>query len=409
MATTGMATVLLAAPASAADAAAAAQAREIQMLQDQLRTLQQQLDSIKAANESTRDAVAREAKERIASDNAAASAPAPKPPTGWWNDTAISGRMYYNISNIDHKSNGVSQSDKGTGFDIKRFYLGVDHKFNSIFSGNITTDFTYDSTAGATQIYIKKAYIDAKLDPALDIRLGSTDLPWVPFVEGIYNYRYVENVVIDRTKFGTSADWGVHASGNLAGGLVQYAVAVVDGAGYKHPFRSKSVDVEGRINVNYQGFVAAVGGYTGKLGKDVQAGAPTYHTASRFDALAAYVGHGFRVGAEYFNASGWNDVTAVTGNRSDGYSFFGSYDVMPMWNVFARYDSVKPKKTTAPLLKDEYFNVGITYSPVKIVDFSLVYKHDKAVNGTISTSNGTIGGSTSGSYDEMGLWGRWRW
>jgi hypothetical protein len=31
-------------------------------------------------------------------------------------------------------------------------------------------------------------------------------------------------------------------------------------------------------------------------------------------------------------------------------------------------------------------NVGVTYSPVKIVDFSLVYKRDSIENGALATS-----------------------
>ncbi len=46
------------------------------------------------------------------------------------------------------------------------------------------------STTGASQLFIKKAYLQAKYDPAFTIRLGAADLPWVPFVEGIYGYRY---------------------------------------------------------------------------------------------------------------------------------------------------------------------------------------------------------------------------
>lgn len=395
-------------PAMAADNAAQMTQRQIEALQDQLRALQQQIDSLKSTEQQTQDSVSREAKERIASDNAINNAPAPKPPTGWWTDTSISGRMYYNVSDSTHKVNGVDQPDGGVGFDIKRFYVGIDHRFSPIFSGNITTDFTYDSGSGATQILIKKAYLEAKLDPALTLRLGSADLPWIPFVEGIYNYRHVELTIIDRTKYGTSADWGVHALGSFADGLVSYDVAAIDGSGYKHPVRTNSVDLEGRVNLNYQGFVAALGGYEGKLGKNIE-GTPTYHTAERLDALVAYVGHGVRVGGEYFNATAWNDVATVTSKRSSGYSVFASYDVMPMWNVFGRYDWMKPNSNRAPTLKDNYFNVGLTYSPAKIVDFSLTYKREKAVNGTLSTSNGTIGGSTNGTYDEIGVFGQMRW
>jgi hypothetical protein len=340
------------------------------------------------------------------------AAQAETPASGWWDDTKVSGRMYYNFSYINNKRSGVRQSNSGTGFDIKRFYVGIDHKFNDIFSGNVTTDFTYDSNAGATQVYIKKAYLDARISKALDLRLGSTDLPWVPFVEGIYGYRYVENVMIDRTKFGTSADWGLHANGKLGDGTFQYAVSVVNGAGYKHPgVHSNTIDFEGRLSANWNNFILGVGGYVGKLGKNPE-GATTYHTANRFDAIGAYKTSDITLGIEYFYAKNWANITSPTSDTAEGVSVFGSYKFNPEWALFGRYDYVKPNKDTNSSLNDDYFNVGIAYSPARIVDFSLVYKRDHAGDGNLNTGNGRIGGLTavdSGTYDEVGLFGRFRW
>ena len=332
---------------------------------------------------------------------------------GWWDKTKISGRMYYNMSYIDNKREGVRQSNSGTGFDVKRFYVSIDHKFDDMFSADVTTDFTYDSNVGATQLYIKKAYLEAKINDALDIRLGSTDLPWVPFVEGLYGNRYVENIMIDRTKFGTSADWGLHLKGKFANGLVNYGFAVINGSGYKHPsVHTNAMDFEGRVNLNWNNFVLGVGGYVGNLGKDTE-GATTFHTAKRLDAIAAYVDKQFRVGVEYFHATAFKDVTSVTSNKADGVSVFASYQFDPKWNVFGRYDYVKPTKSTNNSLSDNYFNVGVTYTPVKIVDLSFVYKRDKIGDGSWGTANGTIGGLTattgSGTYDEFGLFSRLRW
>lgn len=327
----------------------------------------------------------------------------------WYNNTSISGRMYYDFSNISHKNDGVKQADTGTNFDIKRFYVSIDHQFSDVFSGDITTDFNYVGNDGQTQLYIKKAYLRAHFSDAFDLRLGSTDMPWIPFIEGLYGYRYVENTLIDRTKFGTSADWGIHVNGKLAGGVLNYAFSVVNGSGYKKPVRSKGVDFEGRVNANFNHFTVGVGGYVGKLGKDVQGGAPTYHTANRFDAVAAYKSKQFRLGVEYFLASNWNNVTNPVSDKSEGVGAFASYQFNPEWGVFGRYDFVKPNKTTNPSLKDHYFNVGVSYSPTKIVDFSLVYKRDKADNGFIKTSNGTIGGINSGTYNEIGIFSRFRW
>ena len=362
-----------------------------------------------------------------------------KPMSGWWDDTKISGRMYFDITNIDNKNSGVGSTSNGTSFDIKRFYLGVDHKFNDTFSANLTTDFTYDSPSATTnavdgmgnpatvtvkgsnttQIYIKKAYLQATLDDAFIVRVGSADLPWVPYAEDQYGYRYVENTIADRTKFGTSADWGVHVLGKFADGLIAYQFSAITGKGYKAPIRTNSPDFEGRVSLNYQGFQLGVGGYSGKLG--VQNGTATMHTAERLDALAAYTGNGFRVGVEYFSASNWTQVTSGTASHATGYSPFASYQFTPEWAVFGRYDYVKPYSDVARKdFHNDYYNFGIEYTPVKIVNLSLVYKHDAGNNGSFADSNGTIGGAfasagppavpgTNGAYSEIGLFGQLRW
>lgn len=328
-------------------------------------------------------------------------------------DTTISGRMYWDVSHIDNEREDTGQSSNGWGFDAKRFYVSIDHRFNDIFSADITTDFHYVSADGETQLFIKKAYLQATLDPALIFRIGSADLPWIPFNEGLYGYRYLENVLEERVGFGTSADWGIHALGNVYNGLFSYQISILNGAGYKKLVRSKGVDVEARANVNYMGFTVGVGGRTGHLGQDVQ-GVTPFHSATRFDAVASYTATGARIGVQYMHTANWNQVTSPASDSADGYSLWGSYYFTPQWGIFGRYDWVKPSKDIHPDLRDRYFNVGITYTPARIVDFSLAYKHETVDNGFWPTTNGTIGGLVNadghnGTYNEVGIWGDFQW
>ena len=253
------------------------------------------------------------------------AAATPKP--GWWGNTTVGGTVFADVSNINQSTTSPASAlvptSNGNGVDLKRFYIAVDHKFDDTFSANLTTDVTYDATTKASQLYVKKAFLQAKLNDALTVRLGSADLPWVPFVESLYGYRYVENVLIDRTKFGTSADWGAHAFGSVPAGPIKlsYAASVVNGAGYKVEGagtvnRSQAMDLEGRLSAQVGGFTAAIGGYDGKLGKDVT-GTPVYHTAQRIDGLVAYVDPHFRVGAEYLFANYYNNVTTAFGKPTD--------------------------------------------------------------------------------------------
>jgi hypothetical protein len=332
---------------------------------------------------------------------------------GWFANTSISGKAYFNVSDIHQKSDGVDSVQNGTQTELKRFYIGVDHKFNDIFSANITTDFRYNAngTSKDVLVYVKKAFIQAKLNPAFTVRVGAADLPWVPFVEGIYGYRFVENTLIDRTKFGTSTDWGVHVLGALGpNNLVTYQVSAINGAGYKTLSRSSdTIDLEGRVAVNpVKNVTFAVGGYTGKLGKssDNLPDSATPHSAERFDALAAYTGKRIRAGVEFFAAKNWNTVTSRLNDKSDGWSVFGSFAFTPKILAFGRYDWVKPSRDINPALKDHYFNLGLDYKPINPLDFALVYKRERAHDGFINTTNGNIGGVDHGIYDEFGVFGQ---
>jgi hypothetical protein len=339
-----------------------------------------------------------------------AAKPALTPSAGaiptWIANTSISGKGYANVSAIDHESDGVNQPDTGTATELKRFYVGIDHKFNDMFSANITTDFRYgtNGTSKDVLVYIKKAYLQAKFAPELWVRIGAADLPWIPFDEGIYGYRFVENTLIDRTKFGTSSDWGVHVGGTFGNGLVNYQVSAVDGNGYKTlTHNTNTVDLEGRVDVHPIKPITLAGGfYTGKLGKSFDTG-PDTRRVTRWNALAAYTDSRVRAGVEYFHAKNWMTVTGPFNDSSDGWSAFGSFAFNPQFAVFGRYDWVKPSKDLNPDLRDQYFNVGLNYKPIKQLDLALVYKRDRAKNGFIATSNGTIGGIDDGTYDEFGL------
>jgi hypothetical protein len=228
-------------PAHAQDAAP--QQSDLDALKAQIAALQAQVEALQERTDAQSDINIANAKAAEA-DQATADKVASL--ARLVNDTQVSGRMYYDFTNIDDSSKGAKTDKSGTAFDIKRFYLGVDHKFDDKWAVNLTTDFQYSSAIGATELYIKKAYVQYKLSDAFVLRAGSTDLPWVPFAENAYGMRYVENTLIDRLKFGTSADWGVHASGKFAGGSAEYAVAALNGNGYKNPSRGKGVDFEGR-------------------------------------------------------------------------------------------------------------------------------------------------------------------
>ena len=320
--------------------------------------------------------------------------------------TTVGGRLFIDFTDLKLKNDGVEAASSGYGIDVKRGYLIVQHSFDKTWSANFTSDFNYVANDGETNLFVKKAYVQGKASDALVGRLGAADTPWIPYVEDLYGYRYVEQVITDRLKFGTSSDWGLNANGKTMNSRVNYSVSVLNGGGYKNPTRSKGMDEEGRIGfMVFDGFTITLGFYNGKLGKDIEGSAtPALHTASREDALITYVHKSVRLGVEYFSADNWLQVTSATKDKADGYSVWGSFDFSPKYGIFARADDANLSKDINPALKDKYYNAGFAIHARKNVDFSLVYKHEDMEHGSWNTANGVIGGKNTGKYDEFGIW-----
>lgn len=352
---------------------------EVEQLKAQLAALQAKVDELEQRTDAQSDINVSNGQNIEAIQKAQATAASPVD-TALAN-TTFSGKMFFDFSNIDQKNSDTGKTDaSGTGLDVKRFYLGVDHKFNDIWSANLTTDFNYVSGDGETNLFVKKAYVQGKFDPAAVLRIGSADMPWIPFVENYYGFRYVENTITDRLKYANSADWGLHLGGDLgANKVANYAVSVVNGGGYKNPSRTKGVDVEGRVGfVPFEGMIVAVGGYSGHLGKETES-TSAQNTAQRGDVMVAYAGKTVRVGAEYFTAKNWgNLVLSPVSDKADGYSLWGSVALSDELALFARYDNAKLSKDIDGQAKDVYYNLGLQYQVTKGFKLAGVWKHEKA-------------------------------
>ena len=180
-------------------------------------------------------------------------------------------------------------------------------------------------------------------------------------------------------------------------------MSVVNGNGYKNPSRSKGVDVEGRVGFSpFEGMVVAVGGYSGKRGKETENDQRQQHRDSAATLLVAYASKDFRLGAEYFSAKDWNNVLSPLGDKADGYSVWGSVGVAEKVSLFARYDNAKLSKDLDRSAKDTYYNAGVQFQVTKGFLLSLVYKHEK---GDKSVTTPLPSHVQNMKTDEVGVFG----
>ena len=356
---------------------------DLAQLRAQLATLQSKVTELEQKQQ---------AQAQVQAQAQAQAPAAPDTLAAWADNTKVSGTMFVDFTNIDQTSNGSKTDTSGTGLDVKRFYLSIDHQFNDIWSANLTTDFNYTSVTGETQLFVKKAYLQGAFSKLATLRVGSANMAWIPFVEDWYGYRFVENTLVDREKLGNSADWGLHLLGD--NGLFNYQVSAVNGGGYKNPSRSDHVDFEGRVGLQpVKGLMFAVGAYDGDLGKDTQT-VSTLHSARRYDAMAAWNRDGLRLGAEWFKADNWKNVTTPASDSASGWSVWGSYDFTSA-SLFARYDQAKLSKDIDPSLKDTYWNAGVAFPVTKGVKVAVAYKDERLRNDT----------TTDVHTREIGAWG----
>ncbi|MFT3762854.1 MAG: carbohydrate porin [Pseudoxanthomonas sp.] len=366
---------------AATDVAHAQSASELAELRAQIAALQSKVEELEARSDAQSEVNVEQAKvnETVV--------PAVDSLKKLVNDTKVGGRIFFDATSIQQENNGVKTNNTGTGFDVTRFYLTFDHKFDDVWSANITSDAQYLSISPGTggsvnqgnsvEVFIKKAYVQAKYSDALFLRAGAADTPWIPFVEKYYGYRYVQNTVTDRLSYGTSADWGLHAGGETASGF-NYAAAITNGRGYRNPSRSKGVDFEARVGyAPTQNTVIAVGGYSGKRGNETETYDPP-HTGDRVNVTAAYASAKFRLGAEWFQAKNWAVTNAVP-DKAAGWSAWASAALTQGGiTAFARYDKVDTSKDVNPDYANTYYHLGVEFPVTKGIKLATVYKYTKA-------------------------------
>jgi hypothetical protein len=379
-------------------------------------------------------------------------------------NTTVGGQAFFDFTNIsDHQgqTNGTDPAvaPSGTGFDVKRFYLIVDHQFNDVFSADLTTDAQYASnstvvtgatvtcTGGAkptgttcptgssvasvtptttaintggsvTEVMVKYFYLAAKLNDAFTVHAGAYAMPWAQYVDGITGLRWVEKSVGDRLSLLNTSDWGLNASGSFANNLLGYSASVVDGGGYKNPTRTKYPDFEGRVTSKpFSWLDVGVGYYNGHLGQVTVANENfPQNNATRWDGLVSVNYAGARLSAEYIDAKNYKTVNsiaagvfgtqdvvagALTGTLNNdaakGFSVTASYAFNATWNVFARYDNVNLSENVLPNLKDKFYDAGIDYKALKSLDLALVYKNEQVYGGAA-----TIGSADANSTYVIG-------
>jgi hypothetical protein len=264
------------------------------------------------------------------------------------------------------------------GFDIQRVYLTTKGTIDETFSVRVTTD------VGRTddhrlQVFLKYAYLSAKLGSDVKLMVGSAGTPYVGMTEQFWGHRWVARSFTDQEGLLDSADLGVHLKGTHGDGLVDWQAAVINGEGYDNPESNATKAVQARLTVDpLKGGEISLP-ITAFASKDVYTEDDVDGTTTMVVAIG--VGHGLgKVWGEY--------VAADDGDiKGAGVSAAAVINVVDVANVVFRCDRWDPDTETDD---DGHttLRVGLTRDLAKKTSVGLTYESTRPEVDTDLSSNG---------------------
>lgn len=273
---------------------------------------------------------------------------------------------------------GFGNQKDDTGFDIKRAIIGYNYKFTPSISAQVVIDgASGKSSTNKLEVYLRNAFVKWKQDN-FDINFGLTGLPQFKTQEDYWGHRYVYKSFQDENSMGSSIDLGISGAYTFNSNITA-DLSFTNGSGYKKIEKSGSKKVGLGINLSpVKGWMIRVYGDVYNESEKMRGTLPDYISSYEFKnqyTMALFTGYTnskFTLGAEFnkqFNKQFINNKNYY------GYSAYGSLNLNPRWNVYARYDILDSNKPKDYLAKwndnnGQLIIAGIEFKPNKYLKIS---------------------------------------
>ncbi len=257
----------------------------------------------------------------------------------------------FNASTVGQDQANTNSSN-ANGVRLSRAYLVVMDRINDKFSGKFTLDEAYsDPTAsnGRGNVFVKYLYGIYTPVKNMAIRFGLTETPWIPYEEGLWEYRFVSETAPDYEGFMPSSDLGLAVVGSLFDKLIDYHVMVSNGEGYQSQQNGRGYAGAARIALNVKPFIFNIFG----MDENMHNGIPDYNP-KRAIAMLVYSNSLLRVAGEWMWADDHitpADQGKAKFNHGYGYEFWGFLRIPgeKKLRIFARYLDMKPNGNNSNL------------------------------------------------------------
>ncbi|MDQ6963568.1 MAG: hypothetical protein Q9M13_01460 [Mariprofundales bacterium] len=341
----------------------------------------------------------------------------------------LGGKVFVDFTRIDDTDSTGAVKKRKIGANITRTYLTAKYSFDSDWMFRVTLDSSLDKTlknGGTTQVskgnqvFLKYAYLQGKLyGDAAVLRLGLSHTPWIDYEQHLWKHRYFSKVTIDTMKFDASADAGVGLKGKLMDGLVKYWVVAVNGGGYGNTAQTDGIDFNSRVSLYpIKGLTVDLQFRRGTLGKKKFAAARATTTdglQTMEQLMISYGTHDWRFGGNYIINKDDSGKTAGLINKLANAKhtvgvLWGWANIGSGFGAVARFESenVEPVAgLTATQVKQKGTRtlIGIDYTPVKHINFTLGYDVTKVTNQNYTASGVANPDQTNKKY---GLWSQFK-
>jgi hypothetical protein len=172
------------------------------------------------------------------------------------------GTLFYGEYNYDFDKRNTTldngHHDPRNKFTLNRGYINLRAELTPEVNFRFTPDITRinDSNSknnGDWALRVKFGYVEfhdfLNFYPSFDVKLGQFETAWLDYEEGLWTYRVLDTMLIEKEGFFNSADLGVGLKGKIPAGYGDWQVDVINGEGYHADEANKYKTVQARLSI----------------------------------------------------------------------------------------------------------------------------------------------------------------
>ena len=299
----------------------------------------------------------------------------------------------YVMGRYTYAGDASEEGDDLSSFRLRRVRVSL--------AGDITPKLDYKFQAELAGFKLLDAYFNYKPFDQLKIKAGQFKVPfsientdYTPTKMVLMDHPMVldrlvgSSEVVGMTTFSNAGrEMGIDLHGAFFGGILNYDVAVFNGAGLNvKKDDNKSKDVVARLKVTpVKGLTISGSYYWGESGDE-------FYARERFAVGAVYDSKHLLVRAEYVGAKTGFDGEELD---QDGWYALAGWKFNDKWAAAVRYDSFTENTDARSESIQNNYTVGVSWKPYKFIRLQANYVYEDCMKGMAHRNVGMVQATVS--------------